>query len=72
MMNGTTQLSSTNKFFISADGISYKSADEAISYNGTANDASAKALPLYVKQTISGNEPAGTFQITIAFTASIP
>jgi len=72
MMNGENQLSPTNKFYISPDGISYYPADEGFSYSGIATEELEADLPLCVKQTIAGDETPGVFNITIAFTASLP
>jgi hypothetical protein len=72
MMNGTTQLSTTNKFMISPDGTTYYPADTGFSYQGSATDAKAMNLPFYAKQTIDGTETIGTYGIKITFTASLP
>jgi type 1 fimbria pilin len=72
MMNGTTQLSTTNKFMIGSDGINYVPADEGFSYTGTATNANPINLPFYVKQHIDGSEGLGIYGITITFTVSLP
>ena len=72
MMNGTTPLSTTNKFMISPDGVTYSPADTGFSYNGSAIDAKPINLPLYVKQTVDGTEALGAYGITISLIASLP
>ncbi len=72
MMDGIKQLSPTNKFYISYDGVSYSPADTGFTYSGSATNDNATNLPFHVKQTVSGNETAGTYKITVVFTASIP
>ena len=72
MMNGTTQISTTNKFMISPDGTTYSPADTGFTVTGSATKVDPINLPFYVKQTIDGKETLGTYGITITFTASIP
>jgi hypothetical protein len=72
MMNGPTPLSTTNKFMISSDGVTYSPADTGFSYNGSATDAKPINLPLYVKQTVDGTEALGAYGITISLIASLP
>ena len=74
MMNGTTQLSTTNKFMISPGGTTpvYVAADVGFSYTGNAKNADPINLACYAKQTIDGTEAVGTYGITITFTASLP
>jgi hypothetical protein len=72
MMNGSTPLSTTNKFMISPDGTTYSPADTGFSYNGSAKDAKPINLPFYAKQTTDGSEALGTYGITISLTASLP
>jgi len=74
MMNGTTQLSTTNKFMISPGGTTpvYVAADVGFSYTGTATNVNPINLPFYVKQHIDGSEGLGIYGITITFTVSLP
>jgi hypothetical protein len=72
MMDGTTPLSTTNKFMISPDGTTYSPADTGFTVTGSATKVDPINLPFYVKQTIDGKETLGTYGITITFTASIP
>jgi hypothetical protein len=72
MMNGTTPLSTTNKFMISPDGTTYSPADTGFTVTGSATKVDPINLPFYVKQTIDGKEALGTYNITITFTASLP
>ena len=72
MMNGTTPLSTTNKFMISPDGTTYSPADTGFSYTGSVADAKPINLPFYVKQTIDRSNILGTYGITISLTASLP
>ena len=72
MMNGASQLSPANKFYISPDGDSYYPSDIGFSYSGIATEELEANLALYVKQAIVGDETPGVYTITIAFTASLP
>jgi hypothetical protein len=72
MMSGSNQISATEKFMIGSSSSEFSPADVGITYTGLASANSTNQLPFFVKQRISGNETAGTYSITVAFTASMP
>jgi type 1 fimbria pilin len=72
MMDGKTQLSTTNKFMISPNDTTYSPADTGFEVTGSATKGDPINLPFYVNQTIEGTEAPGVYGITITFTASIP
>jgi hypothetical protein len=72
MMKGSVPLSQTNKFLISSNNTAFTPADLGITYTGLATANSTNLLPFFVKQHITGDEPKGSYNITVSFTASLP
>jgi hypothetical protein len=73
MMSGATPLSPVNKMMISQDGINYFPSDEGFTYSGVVTgDNETVQLPLFARQTITGNETRGMYSITLSFKASLP
>jgi hypothetical protein len=72
VMRTTGNVGLTNKFEISKDDSSFYNADKpGITYTGTGLAATPALLDFYGYQKVTNTDAAGTYQMTITFTATV-